>query len=75
MDIPVYFLHGSYDYTCTYPVAHAYFDQLQAPAKGFDTFAYCAHSPMFEEPAKLRQIMEVNVLHGSNSLAWSAPVP
>jgi pimeloyl-ACP methyl ester carboxylesterase len=69
VDIPVYFLHGSYDYTCAYPVAHTYFDQLQAPAKGFYTFEHCAHSPMFEDPAKFRQIMEVDVLHGSNSLA------
>ena len=52
LTIPVYFLEGKYDYTCTYSVAREYFDVLKAPVKGFYTFEQSAHSPMFEEPEK-----------------------
>jgi pimeloyl-ACP methyl ester carboxylesterase len=67
--IPVYFLHGQYDYTCAYPLAGAYFDQLQAPLKGFYTFKYSAHSPLFEEPEKALSILLEDVLDGTNALA------
>jgi pimeloyl-ACP methyl ester carboxylesterase len=49
--LPVYFLHGRYDYTVSYPLAPAYSDRLHAPAKGFYTFERSAHSPMFEQPS------------------------
>ena len=29
LEIPVYFLHGLYDYTCAYPLAKEYFEQLE----------------------------------------------
>ena len=45
LDIPVYFFHGIYDYTCNYALAKDYFEKLSAPSKGFYTFAHCAHSP------------------------------
>ena len=48
LDIPVYFLHGVYDYTCSYAEAQAYFAKLKAPIKGFYTFEQSAHSPIFE---------------------------
>ena len=65
-DLPVYFFHGKYDYTVSYPLAKAYHDQLQAPRKGFYTFEQSAHSPMFEEPGKLVQIMQQDILAGAN---------
>jgi len=37
LDIPVYFFHGKYDYTCAYPLAKDYFEKLKAPIKGFVT--------------------------------------
>lgn len=67
--IPVYFLHGIHDYTVTLPETKAYFEALQAPVKGFYTFQRSAHSPMFEEPDRMRQIIEQDVLRGTNSLA------
>jgi pimeloyl-ACP methyl ester carboxylesterase len=67
--IPVYFFHGQYDYTCAYSLAGAYFDQLQAPLKGFYTFEYSAHSPLFEEPEKALNILSEEVLNGTNALA------
>jgi pimeloyl-ACP methyl ester carboxylesterase len=69
LDIPVYFLEGIYDHTCTYSVARSYFEGLRAPLKGFYTFEHSAHSPMFEEPAKTQEILLNDVLAGMNSLA------
>jgi pimeloyl-ACP methyl ester carboxylesterase len=67
--VPVYLLHGVYDYTCSYPEARAYFDRLQAPVKGFYTFAHAAHSPIFEEPERVGRIMQDDVLTGRTTLA------
>lgn len=67
--VPTYFLHGIHDYTVSYTEARAYAGMLAAPVKGFYTFHESAHSPMFEEPARVRQIMERDVLRGSNALS------
>ena len=69
LEIPVYFLHGIYDYTCAYPLAKEYFEKLEAPVKGFYTFDGSAHSPMFEEPEKVQKILLEDVLAGTNHLA------
>jgi len=68
-DLPVYFLHGKYDYTVSYALARAFLDKLRAPIKGFYSFEQSAHSPMFEEPGKVRQIMQQDILAGANRLA------
>ena len=62
LKIPIYFFHGKYDYTTNYNLAKSYFDKLQAPIKRFYSFEKSAHSPMFEEPEKVRQIMELIIL-------------
>jgi pimeloyl-ACP methyl ester carboxylesterase len=67
--IPVYFCHGIFDYTCSYTLAKDYFHKLKAPTKGFYTFWESAHSPIFEEPEKLRNILLEDVLNGTSSLA------
>jgi len=46
-----------------------YFDKLKAPVKGFYTFEQSAHSPLFEEPEKMMQILKEDVLVGSNNMA------
>lgn len=69
LDIPVYFFHGIYDYTVSYTLAKEYFDLLQAPVKRFYTFEKSAHSPIFEEPEKVKQILQEDVLAGGNNLA------
>ena len=69
LDIPVYFCEGIYDYTCNYTLTQEYFEKLQAPIKGFYTFMNSAHSPIFEEPEKMQQILEKDVLVGANNLA------
>jgi pimeloyl-ACP methyl ester carboxylesterase len=67
--IPVYFFSGIYDYTVNYSVAKDYFEKLNAPIKGFYTFEQSAHSPIFEEPERVRKILREDVLAGTNSLA------
>jgi pimeloyl-ACP methyl ester carboxylesterase len=66
--VPVYFMHGIHDYTCSYLIARAYFNTLSAPAKGFYTFGESAHSPMFEEPEKFAATLRDDVLAGRVTL-------
>lgn len=67
--LPSYFFHGIYDYTVNYRLAREYFERLKAPLKGFYTFDRSAHSPVFEEPEKAREIIQKDVLSAANSLA------
>ena len=69
LKIPVYFFHGIYDYTVSYTLAKKYFESLNAPVKGFYTFENSAHSPHFEEPQKVIEIMLNDVLNRTASLA------
>lgn len=67
--VPVYLIHGRHDYTVAYPLTKAYFEKLQAPMKGFYTFEQSAHSPFIEEPEKMQNILQEDVLAGRNNLA------
>lgn len=67
--IPVYFLEGTYDYTCVTALARDYFERLRAPVKGFYLFGNSAHSPVLEEPGVARRIVRDDVLTGGNTLA------
>jgi pimeloyl-ACP methyl ester carboxylesterase len=67
--IPVYFMEGIFDYTCSYTEAKKYFEKLDAPIKGFYTFEQSAHSPLFEEPEKMELILKNDVLAGLNNLS------
>lgn len=69
LELPVYFFHGQYDYTCSYDLARQYFRELDAPLKGFYTFERSAHCPVLEEAEKARSILRQDVLAGSTSLA------
>jgi pimeloyl-ACP methyl ester carboxylesterase len=62
LDIPVYFFHGKHDYTTNYDLAKDYFEKLQAPVKRFYTFEQSAHSPLFEEPEKMKLILKNEIL-------------
>jgi pimeloyl-ACP methyl ester carboxylesterase len=67
--VPVYFLHGVHDRTCSYALARDYFRTLRAPRKGFYSFQHSAHSPHFEEPERMRRIVREDVLRGRTELA------
>lgn len=63
MELPVYLFHGKYDYQVSYVIAKDFFKSLDAPIKGFYTFENSAHSPCFEEPEKMCNIICTDVLH------------
>jgi pimeloyl-ACP methyl ester carboxylesterase len=67
--LPLYFLHGIHDHTCSYPLARQFFEQVRAPAKGCYTFGESAHSPFLEEPERTRRILREDVLGGTTGLA------
>ena len=69
LDVPFYAFHGLMDYTVSYALSKAYVEQVQAPLKGFYTFAGSAHSPLFEEPQKMARIIVTDVLKHRNSLS------
>ncbi len=67
--VPVYFFSGTYDLTVNIHLSKAYLNKLHAPLKGFYTFHHSAHSPLFEEPERMRMIIENDVLQNKNTLA------
>ena len=69
IDIPVYFLHGIFDYTVNYSLTKQYFNSISAPMKGFYTFNNSAHSPIFEDPMKVIRIILEDVLIKENNLS------
>lgn len=69
LDLPVYFFIGQDDLTANHALARQFFDRISAPVKGFYTFQNSAHSPVFEEPLRARQILVQDVLAGANRLA------
>jgi pimeloyl-ACP methyl ester carboxylesterase len=69
LDLPVYLLSGKYDYTVNHDLSKAYLAELQAPVKGFYTFENSAHSPFFEEPEKVREVFQADILPGTTHLA------
>lgn len=62
LKIPVYFLNGVYDYTVSYQLSKEYYEKIDAPRKGFYSFKNSAHSPLFEEPERMKYILENDVL-------------
>jgi pimeloyl-ACP methyl ester carboxylesterase len=69
LDVPIYFFSGAFDYTVNYEMAEEYLKQIEAPIKGFYLFENSAHSPIFEEPTKIAQIIKSDILNGTNNLA------
>jgi len=69
LEVPVYFVHGVYDYTVSYPLAKSYYEHLDAPLKGFYTFTKSAHSPLVRGAKRMLEIMQADVLAGANGLA------
>lgn len=69
LEIPVYFFSGIYDYTVNYQMVREYERILTAPKKGYYLFVNSAHSPIFEEPDRVNEIMVNDVLQKKNELA------
>ena len=69
LEIPFYLFAGRHDLTTFYPHQKQLFDAVTAPVKGFYTFDASAHSPLFEEPGRAREILRRDVLHQLTDLA------
>jgi pimeloyl-ACP methyl ester carboxylesterase len=67
--VPVYFFSGIHDLTVNISLSKEYYKKLIAPVKGFYTFENSAHSPLFEEPVKVINIIKADVLNGKNTLS------
>lgn len=69
LEIPAYFVMGTYDYMTSVKAAKDYFDVLEAPVKDFVIFERSAHYPQFEEKEKfaawLRRIFDRITQSGS----------
>lgn len=55
--VPVYIIHGKYDYQVSYTLSREYFDKIEAPDKAFYTFENSAHSPNAEEPERFVSVV------------------
>lgn len=69
LGIPFYVFAGRHDLTTLYARQRSVFDGVDAPVKGFYTFPGSAHSPLFEEPNRAREILRLDVLRGVAQLA------
>jgi pimeloyl-ACP methyl ester carboxylesterase len=69
LKLPVYFFEGVYDYTCSTQLAKNYFQKLKAPVKGLYIFEHSAHSPLYEEPKKMQQLLIKDVLNETNTFS------
>jgi pimeloyl-ACP methyl ester carboxylesterase len=55
--VPIFIMHGKWDYQVSYTLAREWFDKIVAPQKMFFSFDNSAHSPNMEEPEKFVQIV------------------
>jgi pimeloyl-ACP methyl ester carboxylesterase len=56
-EIPVYIIHGKYDYQVSHTLAYQWLKIIEAPDKAFFTFENSAHSPIIEEQEKFVQVV------------------
>ena len=56
-EIPVYVMHGKWDYQVSQTLSERWLGEIEAPAKEFFTFDESAHSPNMEEPEKFVRIV------------------
>lgn len=57
IEIPIIFIVGRYDYTCCASLQTEYFDHINAPEKELYVFENSAHSPLYEEYDKAKQVL------------------
>lgn len=58
-ELPIYIIHGKFDYQVSYELAKSYAEKILAPKKKFFTFEESAHSPIIEEREKFIETMKV----------------
>src|SRR5699024_3547896 len=60
--VPVFIIHGSYDYQTSYKEAKRFYEKIEAPSKRMYTFENSAHSPFLEDKERFIQILKNDVL-------------
>jgi pimeloyl-ACP methyl ester carboxylesterase len=63
LEVPVYFISGTYDYITTHTLTKEYFNFVEAPKKELIEFTNSAHCAIFEEPVKFNNLMINKVLN------------
>ncbi|WP_153733241.1 alpha/beta fold hydrolase [Sporosarcina obsidiansis] len=63
LEIPLYFVMGTYDYMTSRHAAKNYFDMLEAEQKEFIAFEKSAHYPQFEEKEKFNEWMSATFIN------------
>ena len=58
IEIPVYFFAGENDMTCCTSLQKEYYETVEAPEKDFFLYEGCAHSPIYEDGEKTREILD-----------------
>ena len=61
-DVPVFIIHGSYDYQTSHIEAERFYEKIEAPLKQLYTFENSAHSPFVEENERFEHILKTDVL-------------
>ena len=61
IDIPIYFFAGEKDMTCCTSLQKEYYEFVIAPGKEFFLYEGCAHSPIYEDGEKTREILKMIV--------------
>ncbi|MFB4158838.1 alpha/beta fold hydrolase [Geomicrobium sp. JSM 1781026] len=57
-EMPVYIMHGRYDYQTSLLEAERFFEKIDAPHKDFHVFENSAHTPFIEEQDKFIQLFQ-----------------
>ncbi|WP_178346882.1 alpha/beta fold hydrolase [Marivita hallyeonensis] len=57
LEIPMHFFIGAHDLTAAPALSRELYDHLDAPERQYHVFENSAHSPLFEEPDRAREIL------------------
>ena len=66
-EVPVFIIHGSFDYQTSYKEAKRFYEKIEAPVKQLYTFETSAHSPFLEDKERFLQILKNDVLGSHES--------
>lgn len=58
IEIPVYFFAGENDMTCSTSLQKEYYEAIEAPEKELFLYDGCAHSPIYEDGERTREIFD-----------------
>ena len=56
--VPMLFISGEYDYICNCSLVEQYFEQITAPAKEFEMIEGGGHTPHYETPEEVSEIIK-----------------